>query len=74
LGLGCHCAGGVVGEAEVDEVDGVGWGGGDEVVFGGAGEIDYSFVSALVGWGACSACHYVGVDVDGVDGVGDGEG
>ena len=73
LGLGGDGAGRVVGEAEVDDVDLRRRQGGDEVVRLVAGEVDDILVVALVVGFAGAADHDVGVVVDRVDRVADGD-
>lgn len=63
----------VVRVAEVDDVYFFFWDGWDEVVFSGAGEIDESVVTAVFISFASVTDHYVGVNVDWVDWVGDGD-
>ena len=67
-------AGGVVRVAEIDHVHRLGkvGGRGNEPVGGGAGEVDEPGI-ASVRRGAGAAGHHVGVDIDGIDGVGDGD-
>ena len=71
--LGDDGAGGIVGIAEVDDVDGAALG---EVwyktVLGGGGQVA-DVGPAAVAEGAAAANHHVGVDIDGVDGVGDAD-
>ena len=66
-------AGGVVGEAEVEQVDLAFGRGGDEAVGLVALEVDEAGVAA-VGGGASAAGHDVGVHVDRIDGVGHADG
>ena len=73
LGAGGGGAGGVVGVAEVDEVDGFGGNLGDKAVLGVALEVDEAFVGAVFIGVAGVADHDIGVDVNGVNGVGDGD-
>ena len=72
LGSGGDGAGGVVGKTEIDEIGGDAGDGGNITVGRSAIEVGDALVAAVdVGSGA--AGHDVGVDVDGVDGIGDGE-
>ncbi len=66
-------AGGVVGGAEVDEVDGFFGDLRDESVRGVAREVADSLVGAMLIGGSGVSGHDVGIHVDGVDGVGDGD-
>ena len=65
-----HRAGGVVGRAEVDEVDLPVGQRRVEAVLGGGGQVDQPAVAAAGVGGAGAAGHDVGVDVDRVDRVG----
>src|SRR5690606_30946941 len=65
-------AGGVVGEAEVDQVRG-GRGDGGHVAVGGGGIEVADAGAAAVEVGAGAAGHDVGIDIDRIHGVGDGE-
>ncbi len=72
LRLGGGGAGGVVGEAKVNEVDGLGGGRGDEVVVQRTFEVVEPLITAVLGLGR-AAGHDVGIDIDGVNGVGNGD-
>ncbi len=72
MGSGGDGAGGVVGKTEIDEIGGDAGDGGNITVGRSAIEVGDALVAAVdVGSGA--AGHDVGVDVDGVDGIGDRE-
>lgn len=73
LSAGGGGTGGVVGVAEIDEIDGLVGDFGNEAVFGVALEIDQAFVGTVFIGIAGIADHHVGVDVDGVDGISDGD-
>ena len=46
---------------------------GNEIIFGGAGHIYDAVELAGLRGITCTACHYVGVNIHGIDGVGDGD-
>ena len=71
--LGEHHSRGVVGVAEVDHVDAVVGNLGHELILVGAGHVGY-VAPLAVGKDSCTANHDVGVDVNGIDRVGDGHG
>lgn len=64
----------VVRVAEVDDVYFFCWDGWDEVILRGARKIDEAFVTSTVVGIPSVADHDVGVDIDWVNGVGDGDG
>ena len=72
LFAGSDGAGRVIRIAEVDQIDGFFRDGGDKPVFGGAGEINDASISAGFVGIAGVADHDIGVDVNGIDRVGDG--
>lgn len=72
--LACdHRAGGVIGIAEVNDIQGVVGDCGHEVVLSSAGEVCDALVSAVFESWAGVADHDVCVDVDGVDRIGDAD-
>jgi hypothetical protein len=69
-----HGSGGIVGGTEVGDVDFALGGLGGEVCLGGGADVDEALVlSALAGFAGVTG-HYVGVDVDRVCRIGDGDG
>ena len=73
LGARGHGAGGVVWEAEVNDIGSLLGDLGNEAVLGGALEIDDAVVGAILVGIAGVARHDVGIDIDRVDGIHDGD-
>ena len=70
LRLGGRCAGGVVGEAEIDDISLEAIRRGNESVLGGTFEIDETFI-ASIDVCACTAGHDVRIYVHGINRIGD---
>ena len=66
------CAGGVVGKSQVDEVYILHGEIRDEVVFISAVKVEDCLVSPII-WVSCTARHDIGIQVNGVDRVGNGD-
>ena len=68
-----RCAGGVVGIAQVDDIHMLARQIGHEAILGRAGQIDDIRPSSVGSQRAASTAHDVGIHIDGIDGIGDGD-
>ena len=73
LGAGCDGTGRVVGEAEINEIGFLIRHAGDEFVFRIARQVEQSGVGTVFIGVSGVACHDVGIDIDWVDRIGDGD-